>query len=143
MKSLFLHQGENAGKANAEAIWTPLLKQLTSYPGLTLSDLKYTEFKNFKGYFDDRFGAIDVAKPVAAAPMPWEEVCLPFIYSGYNTDSFSAQKTGHCGKETWSWGARYGANSKTIRKFHLFDSSYRSLTNFSLILTADCLEPVT
>jgi FAD/FMN-containing dehydrogenase len=48
LNGMFLHMAEHAGKANAERIWEPVIKKLSSFPDLKLDNIKYTEYKNYK-----------------------------------------------------------------------------------------------
>jgi hypothetical protein len=68
----FMHKGEHAGKAKAEAIWQPVLKKLTSYPDVIQTNFTIIEYPWFKQYFDARFGSID-GGPEMAPTAPWDQ----------------------------------------------------------------------
>jgi hypothetical protein len=67
-----LHQANYSGKANAEKIWTPILEKMGSFKDIIKPTVTITEFPNFKGYFDARFGAIDKEMTAKPQPNPWD-----------------------------------------------------------------------
>jgi FAD/FMN-containing dehydrogenase len=72
MTGAFLHKGEHAGKAKAEAVWLPVLKKLSSFPDVVQTNLTITEYSWFKQYFDARFGSIDGGNEKAPTA-PWDQ----------------------------------------------------------------------
>jgi hypothetical protein len=73
IQAKWMHQAEHSGKANAEKLWEPILKKLTSFPGITKGDFAIKEFTNYKAYFDDEFGSIDSGAQVPKRKEPWDQ----------------------------------------------------------------------
>lgn len=59
IKGIFLTADEDSGKEKSDAIWNPILSELSSFPGMANATSEYEEFATFKEFFDSTFGAAE------------------------------------------------------------------------------------
>jgi hypothetical protein len=70
MWGYFLTAGEDAGISKAKKLWEPVIENAVKFPGMERPIYQYTNFDNFKQYFDWRFRPLIPADP--SIPLPIE-----------------------------------------------------------------------
>jgi hypothetical protein len=58
MRGFAIHPGAQAGIANANAIWDPILSKMSSLPGMTQFQTRPFEFNNYREFFEGTYGTL-------------------------------------------------------------------------------------
>ncbi|KAL1595301.1 hypothetical protein SLS60_009991 [Paraconiothyrium brasiliense] len=112
-----IHPGPQAGIANANQIWGPILSNVSSLPGITPFQTRAFEFSSYKEFFEGTYGTL-VPQPTTAdhrhdrGVIPYDSRLLSAEQLGHpNITQALAETGGSIGVQIMSPGNRFGNGS--------------------------------